>query len=234
MSVSGPADSEHEQILVRVGIGVAIVAGPVIASIGDSAPRPGLPAIVDRDLLSWVAAAACSSPGRPDAGPVRRYLGMAIDMLASPLVSLVGTRHGRAPLYPFYLWIMLAWVSLRAGYLLVSAVREPVQLRPGHCDDGGLAQAAALAGGMWVALLVPPAYALSLLTKLPTLSPARRRPTGPRIGFSPPSATSRAHRCMRSSAWRTARGSRLRAEQRNMVRTVRSAGLTLLEMIGDL
>ena len=36
-------DSEHEQILVRVGIGVAIVAGLVIAAAGAAPPPRVLP-----------------------------------------------------------------------------------------------------------------------------------------------------------------------------------------------
>ncbi len=229
-------DSEHEQILVRAGIGVAIVAGLAIAAVGAAPPPKVLP------LLSI---AACYLVGGvlllahvladPAPRPVRRYVGMAIDMLALTMVLLVG--QGTAALfYPFYLWITLG-MGFRYGrrYLLVAAVTSLFSFALVIALTEYWRAQPALAAGLWVALLVLPAYALSLLTKLTdalaraeeanraksrflaTMSHELRTPLHAIIGMAD-----------------LLRVSPLRAEQQDMVRTVRSAGQTLLEMIGDL
>jgi two-component system, sensor histidine kinase RpfC len=229
-------DSEHEQILVRVGIGVAIVAGLVIAAVGDAPPPKVLPllSIATCYLVGGLLLLA-QIVADPAPRPARRYVGMAIDMLALTMVLLIG--QGTAALfYPFYLWVTLG-MGFRYGrrYLLVAAVTSLFSFALVVALTEYWRAQPALAAGLWVALLVLPAYALSLLTKLTdaltraeeanraksrflaTMSHELRTPLHAIIGMAD-----------------LLRVSPLRAEQQDMVRTVRSAGQTLLEMIGDL
>jgi two-component system sensor histidine kinase RpfC len=234
--LKGRSDSEHEQILVRVAIGVAIVTGLAIAAVGDP-PAP--------KALSLLSIATCYLIGGvlllahlvadPRPRPARRYVGMALDMLALTLVLLIG--QGTAALfYPFYLWITLG-MGFRYGrtYLLVSAVSSLLSFALVIATTEYWRTQPALAAGLWVALLLLPAYALSVLSKLTdaltraeeanraksrflaTMSHELRTPLHAIIGMAD---------LLRVSA--------LRAEQQDMVRTVRSAGQTLLDMIGDL
>ena len=234
--LKGRADTEHEQILVRVAIGVAIVAGLVIAVIGDPPPP---------EVMPLLAIASCYLAVRilllahlltdPAPRPARRYVGMALDMIALTLVLLIG--QGTAALfYPFYLWITLG-MGFRYGrsYLLASAVSSLLSFALVVAMTEYWRKQPAFAAGLWVTLLVLPAYALSLLTKLTdavtraeeanraksrflaTMSHELRTPLHAIIGMAD-----------------LLRASPLRVEQQDMVRTVRSAGQTLLEMIGDL
>jgi two-component system sensor histidine kinase RpfC len=232
----GRSDTEHEQILVRVAIGLAIVAGLGIAALGE-APPP--------EALALLAIATCYLTGGllllahiladPAPRPVRRYVGMAADMITLTMGLLIG--HGTAALfYPFYLWITLG-MGFRYGrqYLLVAAVTSLFSFALVVALNEYWRSQPALAAGLWAALLLLPAYALSLLTKLTdalaraeeanraksrflaTMSHELRTPLHAIIGMTD-----------------LLRRSPLRAEQQDMIRTVRSAGQTLLEMIGDL
>jgi two-component system, sensor histidine kinase RpfC len=234
--LKGRPDTEHEQILVRVGIGVAIVSGLIIAAVGDPAPPQvsSLLAIASSYLIGGVLLLV-HLLADPAPRPARRYVGMTIDIVALTLVLLVG--QGTAALfYPFYLWITLG-MGFRYGrsYLLVSAVSSLVSFALVIAMTEYWRTQPALAAGLWVALLVLPAYALSLLTKLTdalaraeeanraksrflaTMSHELRTPLHAIIGMAD-----------------LLRASPLRTEQQDMIRTVRSAGQTLLEMIGDL
>ena len=229
-------DSEHEQILVRVGIGVAIVAGLGIAAVGDAPPLAVLPllSIATCYLVGGVLLLA-HLLAEPAPRPVRRYVGMAIDMIALTMVLLIG--EGTAALfYPFYLWITLGMgFRYGRGYLLAAAVTSLFSFALVIALTEYWRRQPALAAGLWVALLLLPAYALSLLTKLTdaltraeeanraksrflaTMSHELRTPLHAIIGMAD-----------------LLRVSPLRAEQQDMVRTLRSAGQTLLEMISDL
>jgi two-component system sensor histidine kinase RpfC len=234
--LTGRPDTEHEQILVRVGIGVAIVSGLMIAAVGDPPPPQAVPllSIASSYLVGGVMLLVHLLVD-PAPRPARRYVGMAIDIVALTMVLLVG--QGTAALfYPFYLWITLG-MGFRYGrsYLLVSAVSSLLSFAVVIALTEYWRTQPALAGGLWVALLVLPAYALSLLTKLTdalaraeeanqaksrflaTMSHELRTPLHAIIGMAD-----------------LLRASPMRAEQQDMIRTVRSAGQTLLEMIGDL
>ena len=163
----GRTDTEHEQILVRVAIGVAIVSGLMIAAVGDPSPPQAVPllSIASSYLVGGVLLLA-HLLADPAPRPARRYVGMAIDMVALTMVLLVG--QGTAALfYPFYLWITLG-MGFRYGrsYLLVSAVSSLLSFALVIAMTEYWRTQPALAVGLWVALLVLPAYALSLLTKL--------------------------------------------------------------------
>jgi two-component system, sensor histidine kinase RpfC len=234
--LKGRADTEHEQVLVRVGIGMAIVTGLMIAAVGDPAPPQTVPLLsIATSYLVGGVLLLVHLLADPAPRPARRYVGMTIDIVALTLVLLVG--QGTAALfYPFYLWITLG-MGFRYGrsYLLVSAISSLVSFALVIAMTEYWRAQPALAAGLWVALLVLPAYALSLLTKLTealaraeegnraksrflaTMSHELRTPLHAIIGMAD-----------------LLRASPLRAEQQDMIRTVRSAGQTLLEMIGDL
>jgi two-component system sensor histidine kinase RpfC len=234
--LKGRPDTEHEQILVRIAIGVAIVTGLVIAAAGDPPPPQALAllAIAICYLLGGVLLLA-HLLADPPARPVRRFVGMGLDMLVLTLGLLIG-QDTAALFYPFYLWITLG-MGFRYGrsYLLVSAVSSLLSFALVIAMTEYWRAQLALAAGLWLALLLLPAYALSLLTKLTdaltraeeashaksrflaTMSHELRTPLHAIIGMAD-----------------LLRASVLRAEQQEMVRTLRSAGQTLLEMIGDL
>jgi two-component system, sensor histidine kinase RpfC len=234
--LKGRPDTEHEQILVRVAIGVAIVTGLVIAAAGDLPPP---------EVMPLLAMATCYLVGAvlllahlladPALRPVRRFVGMALDLLVLTAGLLIG-QGTAAVFYPFYLWITLG-MGFRYGrsYLLVSAVSSLLSFALVIAMTEYWRAQLDLAAGLWLALLLLPAYALSLLTKLTdavaraeeanraksrflaTMSHELRTPLHAIIGMAD-----------------LLRASLLRADQQEMVRTLRSAGQTLLEMIGDL
>ena len=105
--LKGRVDTEHEQILVRVAIGVAIVAGLVIAVVGDPPPPEVMPLLAIASCYLAVSILLLAHLlTDPAPRPARRYVGMALDMIALTLVLLIG--QGTAALfYPFYLWITL-------------------------------------------------------------------------------------------------------------------------------
>jgi two-component system sensor histidine kinase RpfC len=229
-------DTEHEQILVRVAIGIAIVTGLAIAAVKDQPPSQVGPLLVIATsyLVSGLLLLAHILVD-PALRPVRRYVGMTVDMIALTMVLLIG--QGTAALfYPFYLWITFG-MGFRYGrrYLVVSAVMSLLSFALVITLTEYWRVQAALATGLWLALLLLPAYASSLLAKLTealaraeaasraksrflaTMSHELRTPLHAIIGMAD-----------------LLRVSPLRSEQQDMVRTVRSAGQTLLEMIGDL
>jgi two-component system, sensor histidine kinase RpfC len=233
--LQGRADSEHEQILVRGAIAVAIVTGLTIAAFDDPPPS---------EIVSLLLIAGSYLVGSvlllghllldPGPRPARRYVGMMLDMLALTLVMLIGDGTS-AVFYPFYLWITLG-MGFRYGrsYLLVSAALSLVSFAVVIAESPYWHDQPSLAGGLWLALLLLPAYALTLLTKLTdalaraeeanlakgrflaTMSHELRTPLHAIIGMAD-----------------MLRGTRLDEEQEDMVRTVRSAGRTLLDMISD-
>ena len=234
--LKGRPDSEHEQILVRVGIGVLIVGGLAIAALRDPPPpQVGSLLLAATAYLMGALLLLAHILFDPGVRPVRRCVGMAIDMLVLTTGLLIG--QGTAALfYPFYLWITLG-MGFRYGrnYLLVSAVSSLLSFALVITVTEYWRAQLALAAGLWVALLVLPLYALSLLTKLTdaltraeeanraksrfvaTMSHELRTPLHAIIGMAD-----------------LLRTSPLRAEQQEMLRTLRSAGQTLLEMISDL
>jgi two-component system sensor histidine kinase RpfC len=229
-------DTEHEQSLVRVAIGIAIVAGLAIAAAGDRPPaQVGPLLLIAASYLGAGALLLAHILVDPRRQPARRYFGMAVDMIALTMVLLIG-QGTAAVFYPFYLWITLG-MGFRYGrrYLVVSAVISLLSFALVITVTEYWRAQPALATGLWLALLFLPAYASSLLAKLTdaiaraeaasraksrflaTMSHELRTPLHAIIGMAD-----------------LLRASPLRSEQQDMVRTLRSAGQSLLEMIGDL
>jgi two-component system, sensor histidine kinase RpfC len=230
------ADSEHEQILVRDGIAVAIVVGLGIAALGEEPPQQvGTLLLIAGGYLLGALLLLAHLLHDPRPRPLRRCVGMVLDILALTLVLLRG-HETSAIFYPFYLWITLG-MGFRYGrsYLLVSAALSLASFGLVIAVSDYWHNQPALATGLWLALLVLPAYASTLLTKLTdalaraeeasiaksrflaTMSHELRTPLHAIIGMAD-----------------MLRGTRLDGEQEDMVRTVRSAGRTLLDMISDL
>jgi two-component system, sensor histidine kinase RpfC len=229
-------DSEHEQILVRDVIAVAIVVGLTVAALGEPPPpQVGALLLIAGSYLLGALLLLAHLLYDPRPQPIRRYIGMLLDMLALTLVLLLG-HETSAVFYPFYLWITLG-MGFRYGrsYLRASAALSLVSFGVVIAVTEYWRSQPALAAGLWIALLLLPAYASTLLTKLTdalaraeeanvaksrflaTMSHELRTPLHAIIGMAD-----------------MLRGTRLDGEQEDMVRTVRTAGRTLLDMISDL
>jgi two-component system, sensor histidine kinase RpfC len=229
-------DSEHEQILVRDVIAMAIVVGLTVAALGEPPPpQVGELLLIAGGYLLGALLLLAHLLYDPRPRPTRRYIGMLLDMLALTLVLLLG-HETSAIFYPFYLWITLG-MGFRYGrsYLRVSAALSLVSFGAVIAVTEYWRSQPALATGLWIALLLLPAYASTLLTKLTdalaraeeanvaksrflaTMSHELRTPLHAIIGMAD-----------------MLRGTRLDVEQEDMVRTVRTAGRTLLDMISDL
>jgi two-component system sensor histidine kinase RpfC len=230
-------DSEHEQILIRVAIAIACLGYLWLAARGDGEAatlaqhcRPLAIAYLSGALvlfghLLW----------RPGPRPARRYAGMGLDMLTLTVALTVGEATA-AVFYPFYLWVTFG-MGFRYGrrYLLVSGLSSLGSFALVIALTGYWQRQPALSAGLWFALLLLPAYAASLLSRLTdaldraetanraksrflaTMSHELRTPLHAIIG-------------MADLLCATA----LESAQRDMVQTVRSAGQSLLEMIGDI
>ncbi len=229
-------DSEHEQILVRVAIAVACLLYLSLAALGHG--RGALLAERCRPLGVGYLAGALLLLGhllwQPRPLPARRYTGMTLDMLTLTVALTIGEATA-AVFYPFYLWITFG-MGFRYGrrYLLVSALMSLAGFALVIALTDYWRSQPALSAGLWFGLLLLPAYAASLLIRLTdalgraeaanqaksrflaTMSHELRTPLHAIIGMAD-----------------LLRGTPLQSAQRDMVRTVRSAGQTLLEMIGD-
>ena len=233
----GRPDSEHEQVLIRVGIALACLLYLTLTALGDGEAaslaqrcRP-----LGVAYLAGALALLAHLLYRPGPQPARRYAGMGLDMLTLTIALALGEATA-AIFYPFYLWVTFG-MGFRYGrrYLFVSAACSLLSFALVVELSTYWRSQAALAAGLWFALLVLPAYASTLLTRLTaalaraeeasrtksrflaTMSHELRTPLHAIIGMAD---------LLRSTP--------LESEQQDMVRTVRSAGQTLLEMIGEL
>jgi two-component system sensor histidine kinase RpfC len=233
----GRQDSEHEQVLIRVAIAAACLLYLTITAQGDG--HGAILAQRCRPLgvgyLTGAVLLLAHLLWEPGPRPIRRYAGMSLDMLTLTVALSVGEATA-AIFYPFYLWVTFG-MGFRYGrrYLFASAAASLLSFALVIAVTDYWRRQPALAVGLWFALLVLPAYASTLLSKLTdalaraedasqtksrflaTMSHELRTPLHAIIGMAD-----------------LLRGTPLASEQQEMVRTVRSAGHTLLELISEL
>jgi two-component system sensor histidine kinase RpfC len=234
--LSERGDSEHEQVLVRALIAALALSYLAVASTvdgeGGELGEACLPLAVAYLLGALLLVAHLL--WKPQPLPARRFAGMLLDITTLTIALIVGESTA-AVFYPFYLWITLG-MGFRYGrsYLYVSAVLSLLSFALVIAVTDFWRDQPALAGGLWAALLLLPAYTASLLRKLTeavaraeaanqaksrflaTMSHELRTPLNAIIGVTD-----------------LLQGQDFDAEQRDLVRTARLAGENLLDMIND-
>lgn len=229
-------DTEHEQILIRIGISVIIslILG-VVLLFGD----PSSYMIACSGLAVFLTLCACGLLAhlvwKPAVNPVRRFLAMLLDIVCLSTGMILGGEL-MTPLYPLFLWVIFG-MGFRYGqrYLLITATMSLLGFGIVVSVSEYWRGQPLLAGSLLLALLILPAYASTLLRKLTealekaeesnraknrflaTMSHELRTPLNAIFGMSD-----------------LLEADRLNANQRDMIATVRSAGRTLLELIDDL
>lgn len=166
--LSGRADSEHEQILVRIAIGFGVVAYIVGMGFryGFDNPHVILPF---RTALAAIVPAMGLLIGLlydPASSVVRRISGMLLDVASLSTFMYFGDEIG-SPLYPVYLWVIFGY-GFRYGpaYLVASAVIAVTGFTAVIATTPFWRENFDLSAGLLAALVVLPVYALSLLRKL--------------------------------------------------------------------
>lgn len=228
-------DSEHEQILIRVGFAALILTYLLTLVDGQTAPSIWHVCLV---IGSVYAIGSLLLLGhvlfRPNVSVTRRLAGMLLDLTCLPVGMIVGEAWV-APLYPMYLWISLG-MGFRYGrdYLFAAAGLSLIGFGAVIALTDFWRSQPAFAATLWFALLVLPAYTSTLLAKLThalnrteqasqaksrfvaSVSHELRTPLNAIIGMSD-----------------LLNIERLSPQQRDMARTISNAGQTLLDMVDD-
>ncbi len=228
-------DSEHEQILVRVGIAtVILVTLTAVALTGD--PPPAIQSCVPLAifLLAGAVLLLAHLVWSPAVNPLRRGVALVLDIGCLSVGMILGGEL-MTPLYPLFLWVIFG-MGFRYGqrYLLMSATLGVAGFATVVMVSDYWRAQPLLSASLLAALLILPAYASMLLTKLTdalsraeessraksrflgTMSHELRTPLNAIVGMSD-----------------LLEATRLTAEQRDMVVTVRTAGRILLDLIDD-
>ena len=230
-------DSEHEQILVRLGIAVAALLYLIVASQGDGAhadaaaglrPLAAAYALASVLLLAHLLAS-------PAANPPRRLAGLATDLATLTIALLAGGSAG-AVFWPFYLWITFG-MGLRYGqrYLLISAGVALASFALVIATTPYWQAQPALAAGLWAALIALPAYTSKLLDKLTRAIARANAANSTKSRFL--TTISHELRTPLHAVLASADlldGTPLDQEQKSLVGITRTSGRSLLAMIDDL
>lgn len=231
----GREDSEHEQILVRVGFAAIILAYLLTLVDGQSAPTVWHVCLA---IASIYVTGSILLLGHlvwhPQICITRRVAGMLLDLTCLPMGMIVGGAWV-APFYPMYLWISFG-MGFRFGrnYLFTAVGLSLLGFGAVIALTDFWRSQPIFSAMLWCALLVLPAYASTLLAKLTdaldraeqasqaksrfvaSVSHELRTPLNAIIGMSD-----------------LLNVERLSSQQRDMARTIRNAGQTLLEMVDD-
>lgn len=230
-------DTEHEQILIRIGLGTLALLYIVAATDFTSGPAVhralGFVIVGGHYLGAWALFAHLLLA--PAVNPVRRCVGMVLDVVALTSILLWGGEN-TALFYPLYLWVTLG-MGFRYGqpYLLASAALSALGFALVIAVMPSWQTHLPLTLSLWAALLALPAYASSLLNKLKhALNRAEEanRAKGRFLATMSHELRTPLHAIIGMSELLETR--RLDTEQQQMVETVHSAGHTLLEMIEDI
>jgi len=227
-------DSEHEQILIRIGFAVVILVYlSTLSRHGTTAIWYVCLAIGLTYLISSIALFG-HLLWRPAINPARRSAGMTLDLTCLPVGMIVGDAWV-APLYPMYLWTTFG-MGLRYGqnYLFASTALSLIGFGVVIVMADYWRSQLVFSAGLWLALLVLPAYASMLLSKL-TLAVSRAEEAS--------LAKTRFVASM-SHEFRTPLNAiigmsdlldveNLSAQQHDMARTIKTAGRMLLDMVDD-
>jgi len=230
------ADSEHEQIIIRVGFATGILTYLGLALDGETAPS------VWYACLTIAVSYAVGSVlllghiiWRPEISIRRRVAGMLLDLFCLPAGMIVGEAWV-APFYPMFLWITFG-MGFRFGrsYLFAAASLSVLGFGAVIAFTDFWGSYPIFSAALLGALIVLPAYASTLLAKLThavqraeqanqaksrfvaSMSHELRTPLNAIIGMSD-----------------LLNVEHLSAQQRDMARTIKNAGQTLLDMVDDI
>ncbi len=236
--LAGRADSEHEQAIIRVIIVALLLAlFGMLATVEPPPASTNYPAaVVAASTYLLIAIGIVSAIiARPAVSPRRRMFAMVGDFTTMTLLLHFGD-EAAAAIYPIYLWIAFGYGFRYGVRYLAAAVAFAfcgflivVLTTPFWKEEWPLAT------GLLVALIILPGYTASLIRKLTvakaqaeaanvaksrflaSMSHELRTPLNAVIGMSDVLADTP-----------------LRADQREMVNTIRSSGRALLSLIDDI